>query len=390
MKVFIDANVSALGVNLISKSSAYSFTGDIKVSQRDTDLMTNLFQRNTGDGMSYSVGFGKIKGNFKYSLMSENKSPNYNPNDLGVNFTTNVRTHSMVLQYNKYNPFWKLNSNYNRFTVSTDQDYTTGEVLKTNYNGRFAFIFPSFNAFFFNMSSQVGDGIDLFESRVPGQKFITSEYYYNGIGISTDYSKKVALDGEIGYGQAYFTNYIINNYFEFYVSPILRLNDKLSLTPSTNYSIFLNGSGFAGYFDGQPKYGVRDVKTLTNVIQGKYLFKNNLALTLRIRHYWSYGIYDYYGDLDEEGYIIPDESFAGNADFNFNAFNTDLIFTWQFAPGSFLNVVYKTALQKDEQNLRLSYFNNLNTVFDQGQINTVTMKLVYFFDVVSSYNKVFN
>lgn len=101
-------------------------------------------------------------------------------------------------------------------------------------------------------------------------------------------------------------------------------------------------------------------------------------------------MYDYYGDLDENGYIIKDESFTGNADFNFNAFNTDLIFTWQFAPGSFLNIVYKTALQKDEQNLRLSYFDNLNTVFDQGQTHTVTMKLIYFFDVVSSYNKMFN
>jgi hypothetical protein len=323
-------------------------------------------------------------------LLSENKSPNYNPNDLGVNFTTNIRNHSIEVQYNEYNPFWILNSNFNRFSFSVDQNYTTGQVLRKNYSGRFAFFTPGFNAFFLNMSSQVGDGIDLFESRVAGQKFIVPEYYYNGLGVSTDYSKKIALDAEIGYGQGYFTDYVVNNYFEVNVAPILRLSDKLSLTPSSNYSIFLNGAGFAGYFDGQPKYGVRDVRTLTNIVQGKYLFKNNLALTLRVRHYWSYGIYDYYGDLDEEGYIIRDDSFAENANFNFNAFNTDLIFTWQFAPGSFLNIVYKNALQQDEQNLRLSYFDNLSTVFDQGQINSITMKLVYFFDAVSSYKKVFN
>ncbi|MDE0771223.1 MAG: DUF5916 domain-containing protein [Salibacteraceae bacterium] len=385
---YTDANVSALGLNLISKKSNYSFSGDIKVSQRDTNLMANILKESAGDGMSYSLGFSKIKGNFKLSLLSENKSPNYNPNDLGVNFTTNIRNHSLELQFNKYNPFWILNGNYNTFTYSIDQDYTTGEVLKNSYNGELAFIFPSFNAFFLNLSSQVGDGVDLFESRVPGQKFIIPEYYFNGIGISTDYSRKFALDAEVGYGQGYFTDYVVNNYFEVELSPILRLNDKLSLTPSSNYSIFLNGVGFAGFFDEQPKYGVRDVKTLTNILQGKYLFKNNLSLTLRVRHYWSYGIYDYYGDLDEEGYIIKDDQFAENANFNFNAFNTDLIFAWQFAPGSFLNIVYKNALQKDEQDLRLSYFNNLNTVFDQGQVNTVTMKLIYFFDVVSSYKKV--
>ena len=268
-----------------------------------------------------------------------------------------------------------------------EQDYTTGELLKKRYSGRFFFLFPNFTGVFISMSSQIGDGIDLFESRVPGQKFIIPEFYYNGIGISTDYRKKFALDASVGYGEGYFTDYVVNHYFETNISPIIRVNDKLSLTPSVDYSIFLNGAGFAGYFDGQPKYGVRDVRTLTNILQGKYLFKNNLSLTLRIRHYWSYGLYDYYGDLDEDGYIIPDDSFTGNADFNFNAFNTDLIFTWQFAPGSFMNVVYKNALQRDEQDIRYSYFDNLKTVFDESQQNTITMKLIYFLDAVSSYNK---
>ncbi len=386
---FVDANVSAAGLNLISKNSTYQVSGNVKVTQRGKNLWGNIFKANENDGISYAINIARIKGNFKFSLSSESKSPNYNPNDLGVNFATNIRTHSLGLQYNKYNPFWILNSSYNRFTVSLEQDYSTGEILKRRYSGRFFFLFPNFNAIFINMSSQIGDGIDLFESRVDGQKFITPEFYYNGIGISTDYRKRFALDAEIGYGEGYFTDYVVNNYFEVNVSPIIRLNDKFTLTPSSNYSIFLNGAGFAGYFDGQPKYGVRDVRTLVNILQGRFLFKNNLSLTLRIRHYWSYGLYDYYGDLDPEGYIIPDDSFSGNADFNFNAFNTDLIFAWQFAPGSFLNIVYKNDLQRDEQDIRLSYFDNLSSVFEQGQRNTITMKVVYFFDVVSSYNNLF-
>ena len=386
---FNDANVTAMGTNVVSKNSSYAISGDIKFSQRDTSLFDNILKVNDNDGLSYTISFSKIKGNFKYALSSENKSPQFNPNDLGVNFQTNIRTHSINLQYNKYNPFWILNSSYNSFTFDIEQDYTTGQLLKKKYSGRYFFITPDFIALFVNMSSQVGDGIDLFESRVPGQNFIVPEFYYNGIGISTDYRKKLAIDGDIGYGRGYFTNYVKNSYFEVNFEPIIRLSDKLTLRPSTNYSIFLNGAGFAGYFDGVPKYGVRDVRTLTNIIQGKYLFKNNLSLTLRIRHYWSYGLYDYYGDLDEEGYIIRDDNFTGNADFNFNAFNTDLIFGWQFAPGSFLNVVYKNALQRDEQNIVTSYFRNLGSVFDENQRNTITLKVVYFFDTVSTYRKLF-
>ena len=387
---YVDANVSAAGFNLVSKNSAYSLSGNIKVTQSDTNLLENIFSADADDGMSYFLSFGKIKGNFKFNLSSENKSSNFNPNDLGVNFRTNIRDHSIRLEYNKYNPFWILNRNSNRVSFSLEQDYTTGEILKKKYSNRFFFLFPSFTALWVEMSSQIGDGIDLFESRVPGQKFIVPEYYYNGIGISTDYRKLFALDGNIGYGEGYFTDYVVNHYFQVELEPIIRVNDKLTLRPSSNYSFLLNGAGYAGTFDGVPKYGVRDVRTLINILQGKYLFKNNLSLTLRIRHYWSYGIYSYYGDLDEDGYIIPDYEFADNADFNFNAFNTDLIFAWQFAPGSFLNFVYKNELQRDEQNINPSYFSNLGSVFDEDQRNTITLKVIYFLDAVSSFKKVFS
>jgi len=386
---YIDGNVSALGVDLISKNSTYALAGDMKISQRDTNMLNNLLEVGDNDGLSYFVNVAKIKGNFKYSLSSESKSPSFNPNDLGINFTTNIRTHSIELEYNKYNPFWILNRNFNRFSFDIDQDYSSGKILKKQYSARYIFDLKSFNTIFINMSSQVGDGIDLFESRVAGQEFIIPEYYYNGIGLSSDYRKKFALDANIGFGKGYFTDYIVNQYFEFNVSPIIRFSDKFSLTPSSNYSVLYNGAGFAGYFEGLPKYGVRDVRTLVNIMKGKYVFKNNLSLTLRIRHYWSYGEYDYYGDLDDSGYIIRDDAFQGSSDFNFNAFNTDLIFAWQFAPGGFINLVYKNAFQTDDNNTQFTYFNNLGTVLDAGQRNTVTMKLVYFFDTVSSYNKLF-
>ena len=145
---FIDANVSSLGLNLINKKSKYAVNGDVKISQRDSNLSAHIFSEDPGDGVSYTLGFGKIKGNFKFDLQSVNKSLNYNPNDLGVNFATNIREHSLELQYNRYNPFWILNGNYNTLTYTIQQDYTTGEVLKNSYSGRLAFILPSFNAFF--------------------------------------------------------------------------------------------------------------------------------------------------------------------------------------------------------------------------------------------------
>ncbi len=241
----IDANVSALGLNLISKNSTYNVSGNIKVSQRDSNMLGTIIKNNETDGLSYALSIGKIKGNFKYALSSENKSPKFNPNDLGVNFQNNIRTHAINLQYNKYNPFWILNNSYNRINFSIDQNYSTGQILRKNYDARYFFTFPSFNSYYINMSSQVGDGIDQFESRVEGQNFVSQEYYYNGIGISSDYRKRFAFDGEIGYGYAYFTNYIANSYFEVSAEPIIRISDKLTFRPSSSYYILKDAVWFA-------------------------------------------------------------------------------------------------------------------------------------------------
>ncbi len=122
--------------------------------------------------LSYFVNLAKIKGNFKYSSQAESKSPGFNPNDLGINFTTNIRTHSIEFEYNKYNPFWILNRNFNRFSFDLDQDYSSGKYLRNSIQGRYIFDLKSFNTIFINMSAQVGDGIDLFESRVAGQNLL--------------------------------------------------------------------------------------------------------------------------------------------------------------------------------------------------------------------------
>ena len=76
---YIDANVTAAGFNLITKNSAFAFEGNVKVSQRDTNLLENIFSSDEGDGLSYFLKFSKISGNWKYALSSENISARSRP-----------------------------------------------------------------------------------------------------------------------------------------------------------------------------------------------------------------------------------------------------------------------------------------------------------------------
>lgn len=389
-KGFSDANVTSMGANLVNKANSYSFFGTVKVTQQeDTLTLARTFAENKlNDGTNIFLQASKIKGKFRARLVSENISPNFNPNDLGVNFMTNYRTHVAEVKYNEYNPFWILNQWYNTASIKVEQNYTTNLVLRKeiNYN-TFTTFRKTFHSIYFNINSQLGDGIDLFEARIPGQNFINPGYFYSQLGVSSDYRRKLAIDANygLGYGQKY---YGPSYYHEARFAPIIRFTDKFTLRPSIDVLYHQGSTGFGGYDSiGNPLYGRRTIKTITNVISAKYLFKNNLSLTLRVRHYWSSGKYEYHGYLDSKGIIIRNDSITKNTDFNFNALNVDLVFSWQVGPGSFLNIVYKNALISDKNVLITSYKKNLDSVFEDHPLHTVTMKFIYFFDWASMKRK---
>lgn len=387
---FRDANSSGAGIKLVNKKNAYLFYANAKITQvEDTIRSTNLFSySDIHDGLNYFVQFAKIKGAFRFTLSSDNISPNYNPNDLGIYFRTNYRFHSLSLKYNKYNPFWKLNQWYNTFNYQIDQNYTTNQVLKHGISfNSFTTLRKSFHSFYTNLESQLGDNIDLFESRVDGKPFIYPGYTYMNGGISSDYRRQLAIDANVGagYGAKYYgSSWYVDGRF----APIIRFTDKFTLRPSVDVTSHRGGVGFSGYGDnGKPVYGKRNVLTIENIISGKYLFKNNLSLTLRMRHYWSKGEYVYLADLNDQGLLVRNDSISFNPNFNFNAFNVDCIFAWQVAPGSFLNIVYKSALLSDEKVVVTNYFKNIANVFEDSPLHTVTVKFIYFFDVASVKKK---
>lgn len=386
---FYDANTTAGGATLVNKSNSYLVHGTFKLTQLANGMNLNkAFGADTlNDGTSYIFQVAKIKGALRATLTTQNISPNFNPNDMGVNFQTNYRFHRADVKLNKYNPFWKLNQLFTTLSYQMEQNYTTNEVLKNLVTFEaFTTLRKSFHSIFMNIESQLGDAINLYESRVDGQIFINPGYLYFNMGVSSDYRRKLAIDGllGLGIGQKYGTSY----YRQGRLAPIIRFSDKFTLRPSVEFLNHDGDVGFGGYDDlGNPVYGRRDIFTLTNIISGKYLFRNNLSLSLRIRHYWSSGVYQYHADLDENGLLQRNNNIDVNTDFNFNAFNTDLVFAWQVAPGSFLNVVYKSALVSDEKELAKTYFYNVQSVFEDNPLNTITLKFIYFIDVASLKRK---
>jgi hypothetical protein len=275
-----------------------------------------------------------------------------------------------------------LNSNIGTF-FSYNQNFTTGRRngLEVGIDGNATF--RNFWNIWGGVNSNPVDWVDYYEARTPGRIVMRTKYIFSRAGFSTDNRKRLSFVVNTHYGS---TGLISNTigYNPFYGANIntnFRLNDKLSFDL---YLAFHEDDGDRGWvnFDdyGNIIFGLRKINNVENLIAARYLFRNNLSLALRVRHYWAKAHYYSFYNLQQNGYLFDNISYDRNHDFNFNAFNIDMVFQWQFAPGSSLNLVWKNSIYDEGPETIEGYFNDLNKTFEAKQLNTVSLKLLYFFD----------
>ena len=132
--------------------------------------------------------------------------------------------------------------------------------------------------------------------------------------------------------------------------------------------------------NGDPVFGARILNTYIQTLTAKYIFKNDLSLSLNTRHYWNTGRYRFYYHLLDNGLLSENTTYAGNDNFSYNAFNIDAVFSWQFSPGSIFSIVYKNAIETSEQVIPKNYPDNFNGTLQSPQTNSISLKVLYYLD----------
>lgn len=107
-----------------------------------------------------------------------------------------------------------------------------------------------------------------------------------------------------------------------------------------------------------------------------------LPRLVRARYYWNQLYYHQYLHLNDDGTLQPSD-WSGQADENYNQFNVDFVYTWQFAPGSFLNLIWKNAVLEGDQTRGDNFGHNWSKTFQSPQNNMLTLKLIYWLDAGS-------
>jgi len=376
-KGYDDANATALGVSFYDKRNRFNFSASGAISQLFQKVEGIKYFQNT-IGSKYSLLAGKVSGKFKFSIFHSVMDSSFNVNDMGLTLVNNYKASNIQIIYNQYEPFWCMRELYNTLNINYKTNYSTGKKEEADFNINSWGTFNNYLTVWAGLWYRYTEVNDYYEPRKPGRFYVLPEAQSYWAGFSSDYRKPFALDLEYDFVAAQrdkYTSHLIK------VTPIIRPDDRLKFSLTISYNSAFNDPGYVTVDSGgQIIFGRRDIRIWENSYTGKYLFRNNLSLSLSMRHYWAKGEYRQYYYLLDNGYLDPEISYNDNHNFNFNAFNIDLLFNWEFAPGSNLSLAYKNAVFTEENTIIYDYYGNFTHTLRSPQTNSLSLKVLYYFD----------
>lgn len=373
-----DANVTAALVDLNDKKNTWNVGGKFAMSQ----LLGYGKAGANENGYSHNIYFGKTSGRFNFNVWQELTDTKYSHRDLGYFTNNNFLDHGFWTGYkwiepkNWYNKiFLNLNGRVSKLLTpftGIKETYQTGSL---NFNAEIQTKKLWWVGAFVGSTSKQND---FYEPRQTGFYFTRNASLAIGGWVNSNEAKKYSFWSEI----------FARRYFNFYdqfgidatVNQTFRFNSKFSVSHRIGYLPRFNNMGYAAKKDNDIVFARRKVNTIENIVNLKYSFTNMMWITYRMRHYVSTVDNREYFNLQQNGKLSANSTYTGNVDQNLNLFNIDMVYTWQFAPGSFLNIVWKNSIQHFNRNVERDYFKNFDNTLDADANNNLSLKVIYFLD----------
>ncbi|HUW92124.1 MAG TPA: DUF5916 domain-containing protein [Bacteroidales bacterium] len=373
---FYTANVSNLQTLLQTNNKLYSVSGSATLSQKyftgaDADL---------GHSLEFNIGKtgGAFRADYNFSLMSDR----YDPNDMGYLQSNNEFGHSLDFSYNTYKPFGNIMSTRNSIETRYNQLFIPRAYTSANIELGSMFILMNYWSLSLDAEITPWGEDDYFEPRREDM----SIFYHRpaalmlGFRGDTDRSKKFYIEALVEYFNSW-SDYDQRG-FGFSLQPEYKASRRFSFGYSLDYSKHQNDIGYVDriVLNDDIVFGKRDVTTITNTLSGAFIFTADSYLTLRGRYYWSRAEYD--GDyflLRNDG-SLQDVPYFGASDVNSNFLNIDMVYTWRFAPGSELSLVWKNSIASSGSLIVNNAFDNLQDLLQMPQTNSISLKILYYLD----------
>lgn len=378
---FRDANVTGLVWDLNTKANTYNVSGNFKYSTiNDTEDKNGIYS---------TLGLAETSGNYRYSVGTDFVTKDFDPNDLGINFYTNYYNFYGNANYRILNPTKHFNSfriDYNMYTEFNKesgkvQDNTIGiELNATNKKNHY---------FEIGITLIPLESNDYYEPRAENRYVIIPRKIESWATLSTNYNNKFALDlnpsisildqpGRMSYGVD--------------VGPRYRFNDRLLVTYTFSFFRRNNNKGYIDTVNPETiVFANRNVITYSNTLNGKYAVNSTMTLNLAVRQYWSYAENKNILQLEPDGTLTPYPQYTENKNSSFYSWNADLSYSWWFAPGSQISVLYRNNASNFERIIDKNFGNNVKGLINNDALKHVfSISVKYFIDYNDIKNKIRN
>jgi len=396
-----DANVSAVVFDFNNKKNKYNLNGKAALSHQ-------FLSGKDVSGYSHNIGFSK-SGNWAFQIGEELADEKYDINDMGILFNNNYIDHYFWSAYRWLKPtkwYNRIQVNYNAYYSMLYKDVPGQKIISkfqafnTNVNANIQMKNLWWAGMFIGY---VPHGNDFYEPRMTGFSFRTPQRIQFNPWFETNFTKKyyVSFNYFVGIRSLFNSpNHQVN------FSHRYRFSDRFSISHDILYNPSKNDAGYyAKYYQHDINgnlvfdlngnqifediiFSRRDLKTVENVVSFKYSFNNKSGITLRARHYWSKVKVKQLYDLNPDGTLAPtSHSNVSIEHTNYNIFNIDAGYILQFAPGSFINVVWKDEGYIADQDIMHQYFRNLDRTLAAPQNNNLSLKIIYYLDYLSFKKK---
>ncbi len=385
-----DANVSGLSVSMHDKTLTYrvrGFGSYSLINKKGDDG-----KHTAESGFKYSTSFDKVSGKWHYGLTRMVESENYQVNDLGYLKAANEVSHYGYLRYNLLKPYSALNRFNTYVSFFHDKLYKPREFSHFNLALNTYAQFKNFWGVGMRLNASPVTNYDFFEPRTDGYFFAIAPSSSYNVFLESDGRK--TLKGNVYSGRSTRNDWNQNSDW-LGVFLRYRASDKLSFNVEVNTEETNGSRGYvAKQLDDNNEvqsivFGRRNIKSATNIAGVNYTFNNKMGMNLRVRHYWSKVKYDVFFGLENNG-SLHESDYTGTSsnglavhDTNFNALNLDFVYFLQVAPGSFVNLVWKDAINSLTNDANLDYFQSYRQAVDSPQLNNVSLRFTYFLDYLT-------
>ena len=241
--------------------------------------------------------------------------------------------------------------------------------------------FKNNNEYRYHMAFQPQNEHDYYESREENRVFITPALFHFCNSFSTSQNNRFQYSIFWAYN-LFYSDFHNSQSYGLNFNPRFRINNKASIDYEFFYWKNTKDRGYVDKIDITDEiiFGERITAEMTNTIGAKFSINNKSNIDFRLRHYFSNAEYDKFFRLKENGYLEKNVSYNEDQNINYNAFNIDLVYSWNFAPGSFLNIVWKNSIYQNKENVFYHWQDNFKDTISAPQINSFSLKLLYYFD----------